>query len=113
MPIHDWKRVELGIFHHFHHGWIEELQRALNSGLLPEEYYALAEQQAAGFGPDVLALEERAPGGGSASKGNGRQLVLARPTTRFTFESESEFYRRKKSSVVIRHVSGDRMVAMV
>jgi hypothetical protein len=36
MPIHDWTRVEAGIFHHFHHGWIEDLSRALNRGLLPE-----------------------------------------------------------------------------
>ena len=28
-------------------------------------------------------------------------------------ESDAEFYRRKKSSVVVRHVSGDRIVSMV
>src|SRR3954447_8617745 len=41
MPIHDWTRVDAGIFHAFHHGWIEELSRRLNRGLLPEDYYAL------------------------------------------------------------------------
>jgi hypothetical protein len=56
MPIHDWTRVEAGIFHHFHLYWIAELARALNSGLLPSDYYALAEQVAGGLGPDVLAL---------------------------------------------------------
>jgi hypothetical protein len=25
MPVHDWPRVEAGIFHAFHHGWIEEI----------------------------------------------------------------------------------------
>lgn len=30
MPVHDWTRVEAGIFHHFHHAWIEENTRALN-----------------------------------------------------------------------------------
>ena len=54
MPMHDWTRVEAGIYHDFHHEWISEIKRALNRGLLPEDYYALAEQQAAGFGPDVL-----------------------------------------------------------
>ena len=34
-----------------------ELARALNRGLLPSDYYALAEQHAAGFGPDVLTLQ--------------------------------------------------------
>ena len=31
MPIHDWTRVPAGIFHDFHHGWIEEAKRALNA----------------------------------------------------------------------------------
>jgi hypothetical protein len=57
MPVHDWSRVAAGIFHHLHHSWIEEIQRALNSGLLPDTYYALAEQRAAGYGPDVLTLQ--------------------------------------------------------
>src|SRR5260370_27244079 len=57
MPVRDWTRVIAGIFHHFHHGWIEEIARALNRGVLPPEYYALAEQVAGGLGPDVLTLE--------------------------------------------------------
>src|SRR3954463_16053804 len=78
MPIHDWTRVEAGIFHHFHHGWIEEISRALNAGLLPDDCYALAEQPAAGFGPDVLTLEETrngaadtGPPAGSPTRGSG------------------------------------------
>ena len=43
MPVHDWKRVEAGTFHHFHHSWIEELQRVLNKDLLPPDFYAMAE----------------------------------------------------------------------
>ncbi len=62
MPIHDWTRVDAGIFHHFHHGWIEDLSRALNRGLLPPDHYALAEQIAAGLGPDVLTLQRPANG---------------------------------------------------
>lgn len=64
MPIHDWSRVEDGIFHAFHHGWIDAIARTLNLGLLPSNYYALPEQFAAGFGPDVLTLEA-APGEGT------------------------------------------------
>ena len=51
MPIHDWTRVNPGIFHHFHLEWIGDLSRVLNRGLLPPDYYALAEQIAGGFGP--------------------------------------------------------------
>ena len=57
MPIHDWTKVGAGIFHDFHQTWIIEIKRALNAGLLPAGYYALAEQIAGGLGPDVLALE--------------------------------------------------------
>jgi hypothetical protein len=46
MPVHDWTRVEDGIFHDFHVAWIPELRKTLNGGLLPEGYYALAEQHA-------------------------------------------------------------------
>jgi hypothetical protein len=118
MPVHDWTRVEAGIFHDFHHEWISTIRRALNDGLLPPEYYALAEQQAAGFGPDVLTLQssdkegdEPAPASRSSNGTTG--LLLAPPKVRFRAESSKEFYRRKKSTIVIRHVSGDHIVAVV
>jgi hypothetical protein len=107
MPMHDWTRVEAGIYHAFHHSWIEEIGRALNRGLLPADYYALPEQQAAGFGPDVLTLQSRDAPGGAAT------VTRTRPKTAFTVETPAEFYRRKKSTIVVRHVSGDRIVAMV
>jgi hypothetical protein len=107
MPMHDWTRVEAGIFHDFHHEWISEIKRTLNR-ILPADYYALAEQQAAGFGPDVLTLQGRdAAGGGAAT------ATRTRPKTSFSAEKPAEFYRRKKSTIVVRHVSGDRIVAMV
>ena len=61
MPMHNWKRVPAGIFHAFHHRWITAISDRLNAGVLPEEFYALPEQQAAGFGPDVLTLQGGAP----------------------------------------------------
>src|SRR5262245_49019628 len=116
MPVHDWTRVEARIFHAFHHDWITEIARALNRGLLPDDYYALPEQQAAGFGPDVLALQSQTPSGNdaaAASSGTAAAIFWTRPQTRFTAETDAEFYRRKKSSIVVRHVSGDRIVAML
>jgi hypothetical protein len=106
MAIHDWTRVPAGIFHHFHHGWIEEIARALNRDLLPDDYYAMAEQQAAGFGPDVLTLQARPPNPGGAT------ATLMEPQAKITAQTDAEFYRRKKSSVVVRHVSDDQVVAM-
>jgi hypothetical protein len=43
MAVHDWTRVDSGIFHDFHTVWIGALRSALNEGLLPDGYYALAE----------------------------------------------------------------------
>jgi hypothetical protein len=116
MPMHDWTRVEAGIFHAFHHDWITALARALNGGLLPDDYYALPEQQAAGFGPDVLTLQSSSPDAEEApnpSSGNSATRTRARPQTQFTAETAVEFYRRKKSSIAVRHVSGDCIVAML
>jgi hypothetical protein len=58
MPVHDWTRVSAGTFHDFHQAWIIAIRDALNDGLLPEGYYAMAEQVAGRPHPDVLALEE-------------------------------------------------------
>lgn len=110
MPIHNWKRVPSGIYHAFHHEWISEISRALNRGILPEGFYSLPEQQAAGFGPDVLTLEERSDGDSDAGSG---VTTLKRPKTRFTAVSDEEFYRRKKKWIAVKHVSGDRTVAVV
>jgi hypothetical protein len=116
MPVHDWTRVPAGIFHHFHHEWITEISRTLNKDLLPDDYYAMAEQQAAGFGPDVLTLQAREPDPdvpGIRARGPSTTATLVRPKARFTAQTDVEFYRRKKSAVAVRHVSDDRLVAMV
>jgi hypothetical protein len=119
MPIHDWTRVDAGIFHHFHHAWITEISRALNAGRLPDDYYALAEQFAAGFGPDVLTLQgtgENGDGVGepraSPSSGEGG-VMLAPPKLQPIGETDMEFYRRKQKVIAVRHVSGDRVVAII
>ncbi len=108
MPMHDWKRVDAGIFHAFHHSWIEEIHRALLKRL-PADYYSLPEQIAAGVGPDILALksddQNEPDGGGLATK--------TRPKTKLYQETETEFYLSKQKAVVIHHVSGDRVVAVI
>lgn len=70
MRVHAWSRVDDGIFHDFHHAWIEEIKRALNGGLLPDWLYALAEQQVSELGPDVLALQ--IPDASDGNKSNGK-----------------------------------------
>lgn len=119
MPMHDWTRVPDGIFHAFHHDWITELGRALNRGLLPPDVYALPEQFGAGFNADVLTLQSNHPddadtnGDGRTSRVDPATALQTRPTTRFTSRTAAEPYRRKKSVIAIRHVSGDRIVALI
>jgi len=43
MPIHDWTRVDFGVWHDFLLRWIVKLQLELNTELLPSTYYSLAE----------------------------------------------------------------------
>lgn len=122
MPIHDWTRVSDGTFHHFRHGWIDEIAEALNAGLLPRSYYAMAEQSAAGFGPDVLTLQAPEADGGSDAAGNGSPyqvslgeggVALAKVELRPTAETDLAFYRRKQNVVAVRDAAGDRVVAVV
>lgn len=110
MPIHDWTRVDDGVFHDFHHAWIEEIRRVLNRGLLPPDYYAMAEQHAGGFGPDVLALQGTRRRDTTEPRGG---TLVAPPKPTILAESPTAFYRRKQAAVVVRHVSGDDVVAVV
>jgi hypothetical protein len=91
MPMHDWTRVEAGIFHALHHRWISAISDELNTALLSQNYYALPEQLAADLGPDLLTLRDHVPG----------------------LQAEEELYRLNKSSIAVRHMSGDRLVAMI
>jgi hypothetical protein len=120
MPVHDWTRVLSGTFHDFHQAWITEMRNALNAGLLPEGYYALAEQVAGGPHPDVLTLEaydEPWNDAGSHEPGEpgGTSVAVAErpPQVRYTLQAEESLYAAKADRVAIYHASGDRVVAFV
>jgi hypothetical protein len=118
MPIHDWTKVDAGIFHDFHHTWIAELRTTLNEGLLPPGYYALAEQVTKPFGPDVLTLQTDGGNGVAESAGStagpAPVAVLENPPkVRVVQKSEADLYAKKANRVAIRHASDDRVVAMI
>jgi hypothetical protein len=116
MPIHDWTLVNAGIFHHFHQKWITVISDVLNGGLLPADYYALAEQVAGSIGPDVLALQLNTsePNGRSSPLLQGANSVaVAPPQTRFVARSEMDQYVVKQNTLIICHSSGDQVVALV
>jgi hypothetical protein len=114
MPVHDWTRVDAGIFHDFHHTWITEIKRVLNRGLLPPEYYALAEQIAGGLGPDVLTLHR--PANGAPPVGDptgGIALATSPPPVQFRLRCEPDLYAAKAKAIVIRHRSNHQVIAVV
>jgi hypothetical protein len=122
MPIHDWTRVTAGTFHAFHLAWIAEIQRALNGGLLPKGYYALAEQVAGQVAPDVLTLQDLGSNGGTPVGGtepdprsNGGVAVATAPPRVALHDtvSESMFLATRRRRLVIRHLTGDRIVALL
>jgi hypothetical protein len=99
MPIHDWSRKPVGLFHHFHQRWVVSICDALNGGRLPEGFYALLEQHAVGVNrPD-------SPGGIAVSE--------APPKTRFMSQATDEdIYAAKADRIAIFNPLGD-VVAVI
>src|SRR6516164_3723151 len=97
MPIHDWTRVSAGTFHDFHQGWTIEIRNRLNSGVLPNGYYAMADQRVMGPEPKGgLIVAESPPCIQRAAR----------------VEKETALYARKANRIAIHHELG-RVVAMI
>jgi hypothetical protein len=109
MPIHDWTRVEAGDFHDFHQCWVVAIRNALNGGLLPPGYLAMAEQVTGRPIPDVVALQAREPV--EESEG-GIAVAVAPPTARMIARIERVNYAKRADRVVIRHGRG-KVVAII
>jgi hypothetical protein len=116
MPIHNWTRVFDGAFHAFHLAWIAEIQKALNSGILPPDYYAMAEQVAGPTVPEVLTLQStngsHDPWSGEPI-GGATAVATAPPQVQFSDVAEVESFARRQRTVVIRHASDDRIIALI
>jgi len=108
MPIHDWTRLEPGDFHDFHQCWVVEIRNALNGGLLPPEYMAMAEQVTGRPIPDVVTLQTRGPQNGSG----GIAVATAPPTARVIAKFDKINYAKRADRVVIRHGRG-KVVAVI
>ncbi len=111
MPLHDWTRVEAGTFHGFHLAWIAALRAQLNSGLLPSEYYADAEQVVRPFSADVLTLHSPAVLPSLASPDTA--VLETRPVASRQLAFRRRPPRPRQRRVVVRHVSGHRVVALI
>jgi hypothetical protein len=112
MPVHDWTRVDAGLFHAFHQHWIITLCDALNMGGLPADYFALPEQRIRGPIPDVLTLQ-LTPGTAPPRNGTaGLAVGTAPPRARLIQRSEAETYARRADRITVRHRHGD-VVAVI
>ncbi len=112
MPIHDWSRVDAGIFHHFHQAWTIEITYALNGGGLPPGYFALAEQIVSGPIPDVVTLQRRPDSARPPIEAGGIALADAPPRARFTTTAEVDPYVAKANHIAIKHRLG-RVAAVI
>jgi hypothetical protein len=85
MPVHDWTRVDAGLFHAFRLGWTVALADALNKERLPPDYVALLERRIRGPAPDARKLKT---------------------------EPEAEIYSSKADRLTVRHQQG-QVVAVI
>jgi hypothetical protein len=115
MPLHDWTRVDSGLFHDFHQSWCVHIKDALNSGVLSPDYLALVEQHIRGPIADVLTLQLPRGKRKGKAKDDGGGVATAPATTpasRVVRRKENAIYARRASRVTVRHRHGD-VVAVI
>ena len=111
MPIHDWSRVDRGIFHHFHQNWIIGIGDALNGGALPPGFFALAEQLLGGPIPDVVTLHRKGRPDDGKDPG-GVAAADCPPQARFVTSAELDAYAQKANRISVRHRLG-KVIAVI
>jgi hypothetical protein len=112
VPVHDWTRVDAGLFHAFHQSWIVKLCDALNRGVLPVDYFALPEQSIRGPIPDVLTLRLASQQQGSTESSAGLAVAAVHPRARLVGRAEESTFARKADRISVRHRHG-QIVAVV
>jgi hypothetical protein len=116
MSLHDWALVDAGIFHDFRTTWIGAIRTALNEGVLPKGYYALAEQHCGGPITDVLTLHVSPESTDVLPTlppmSGGTAVAEAPPRVRRKLTVEPAALARRRS-LAIRHVSGHRLIALL
>jgi hypothetical protein len=112
MPVHDWTQVDAGLFHAFHQRWIGALCDAFNTGGLPPDYFALAEQSIRGPIPDVLTLSLSPVKGQPSGTAPAVDVATIPPRARVVRSTEGGLYARRADRVTVRHRHG-HIVAVV
>ncbi len=103
-----------GSFHDFHCSWITHLKEKLNSELLPDAFYVLAEQHSDDAVSDVLTLSHRRDDQRDQPLTGGLLLADAPPKSGVHMVADEErAYRALRRTIVIRHRTGRDIVAMI
>lgn len=113
MPMHDWTRVDPNDYHHFHGRWIYAISDALNGGLLPEGYFALAEHTTPPIVPDVvtLSIPDDPPPTARYLDTNGTDVESA--TTIVTTAPGKRLKPTSRRRVAIKHARSRQIVAVI
>ena len=108
MPIHDWTRVGAGTYHNFHQNWTIRICDALNAGLLPRPYFAMADSRVASFEPDVIAVRPNTGPKNGVHKPGGIAVLERPPLARMhkRIETDDEVYIRKSNRISVRDENG-------
>ena len=114
VPLHDWTRVSAGKWHDMHLAWTGALRTELNSGGLPDPFFALAEpvlrrrpgetRTPRRSTPDIRVLPHVARPAGC--------LPADEASARFAAVERLDPPRTRRR-ITVRHPDGDRVVAMI
>lgn len=110
MRLHDWTAVPVDEFPEFHSSWITHLKDALNRGVLPSQYGAVAERPTTGLGvADISTFHEV---GKLVEESEGGLLVETHPPAVAEIAEPSDFVARQKR-IAIRHAATKELVAII
>jgi hypothetical protein len=112
MPIHDWTRVDTGLFHAFHPIWTVNLCNALNAGRLPEGCFVIPEQVIGGPAPDLVTPNRPRPNTNDRTDTGGLAVAERPPQARFRVTAPTDPYTARANRVAAHHSLGD-VVAVI
>lgn len=113
MPMHDWTRVDPNDYHDFDGSWIFAVRHALNNGVLPSGYFALAEHTVPPFVPDVvtLSIPDDPPRGVGTHSGSA---VADYPKSAIVLTETGKRIRPPgRRRVVVQHAKNRQIVAVI
>ena len=115
MPMHDWTRVDDGLFHDFYLSWVLAISSGLNHGRLPRDFYALVERHPM----DVDSWERGVPDGELPGRppvpdhAHVIRLEEVPPATPIRDGCQELAYWRNARSITVRSAEDDLAVAVV